>query len=60
MQGMLLTAWSTQLIFFPVPEGILINRPLSAAEKSLTVEFASNVGGNSVGNSAANICKAVT
>ena len=46
MQETLLQAGSTLLILFPVPEGFQINRPLSAKEKSLTVKYASNVGGN--------------
>ena len=52
MQDMQLQAGSALLIFFPVAEGfqIITCRPLSAEEKSLTIKFASNVGGNSAAN----------
>jgi hypothetical protein len=50
MQDISLQEGSTLRVYFLDPEGPIINRPLSAREKSLTIQFKSNPAGNSASN----------
>ena len=50
MQDMSMQEGSTLRVYFLGPESPIINRPLSAEEKSLTIKFPSNPTGNSASN----------